>query len=243
MSDLHDTPHATGRVVVVEDDPLQAESLAFILRQEGYVVELAATGAEALAVARSQPAPDTVLLDVALPDLSGVEVARRLRAGSNVPIIMLTARRNEIDKITGLDAGADDYVTKPFSHGELLARIRAQIRRGPVARGSTTIQTAHGVYTVGALRIDVGMRRLTRDDRVIEVSAREFDILRLLAESAGRVVERQQLFASVWGPSFYGDERALDVYIRMIRKKIEPDPSRPTYLHTVRGVGYRLGFE
>jgi DNA-binding response OmpR family regulator len=234
-------PRGSGRVVVVEDDPLQAESLAFILRQEGYVVELASTGAEALTIARSQPAPDTVLLDVALPDLSGVEVARRLRAGSNVPIIMLTARRNEIDKITGLDAGADDYVTKPFSHGELLARIRAQIRRGP--QGAAPHEPAHGVFTVGALRIDTGMRRLTRDGRVIEVSAREFDILRLLAEAAGRVVERQQLFASVWGPAFYGDERALDVYIRMIRKKIEPDPSRPVYLHTVRGVGYRLAQE
>jgi DNA-binding response OmpR family regulator len=228
-------------VIVVEDDPLQAESLAFILRQEGYVVELASTGAEALAAARSQPAPDTVLLDVALPDLSGLEVARRLRAGSNVPIIMLTARRNEIDKITGLDAGADDYVTKPFSHAELLARIRAQIRRGPQAAAPS--DASHGVYTVGRLRIDTGMRRLTRDDRVIDLSAREFDILRLLAEAAGRVVERQQLFASVWGPSFYGDERALDVYIRMIRKKIEPDPSRPVYLHTLRGVGYRLAEE
>src|SRR6267143_3729045 len=141
MSDEHDTPRASGRVVVVEDDPLQAESLAFILRQEGYVVDLASTGAEALAVARSQPAPDTVLLDVALPDLSGVEVARRLRAGSNVPIIMLTARRNEIDKITGLDAGADDYVTKPFSPGELLARIRAQIRR--VTGGAAPGEAAH----------------------------------------------------------------------------------------------------
>jgi DNA-binding response OmpR family regulator len=241
MSDANDTAPASGRVVVVEDDPLQAESLAFILRQEGYIVELASTGAEALAVARSQPAPDTVLLDVALPDLSGVEVARRLRAGSNVPIIMLTARRNEIDKITGLDAGADDYVTKPFSHAELLARIRAQIRRGPT--GVSASELAHGVYTVGGLRIDTGMRRLTRADRVIEMSAREFDILRLLAEAAGRVVERQTLFGSVWGPSFYGDERALDVYIRMIRKKIEPDPSRPMYLHTVRGVGYRLAEE
>jgi DNA-binding response OmpR family regulator len=241
MSDQHDTPRASGRVVVVEDDPLQAESLAFILRQEGYVVELAATGAEGLAVARSQPAPDTVLLDVALPDLSGVEVARRLRAGSNVPIIMLTARRNEIDKITGLDAGADDYVTKPFSHAELLARIRAQIRRGP--QGGVSNEAAHGVYTIGALRIDTGMRRLTRGDRVIDLSAREFDIVRLLAEAAGRVVERHQLFVSVWGPSFFGDERALDVYVRMIRKKIEPDPSRPAYLHTVRGVGYRLAEE
>jgi DNA-binding response OmpR family regulator len=240
-ADSEAEPRASGRVVVVEDDPLQAESLAFILRQEGYVVELASTGAEALAVTRGRPAPDTVLLDVALPDLSGVEVARRIRAGSNVPIIMLTARRNEIDKITGLDAGADDYVTKPFSHGELLARIRAQIRRGP----QTTVQheAAHGVYTVGGLRIDTGMRRLTRDGRVIDLSAREFDILRLLAEAAGRVVERQTLFASVWGPSFYGDERALDVYIRMIRKKIEPDPSRPIYLHTMRGVGYRLAEE
>jgi DNA-binding response OmpR family regulator len=241
MSDVHNTPSTSGRVIVVEDDPLQAESLAFILRQEGYVVELASTGAEALVAARARPAPDTVLLDVALPDLSGVEVARRLRAGSNVPIIMLTARRNEIDKITGLDAGADDYVTKPFSHGELLARIRAQIRRGSSSVGGNPL--VHGVYTVGRLRIDTGMRRLTRDERVIEVSAREFDILRLLAQAAGRVVERQQLFASVWGPSFFGDERALDVYIRMIRKKIEPDPSKPMYLHTVRGVGYRLAEE
>ena len=235
-------PRGSGRVVVVEDDPLQAESLAFILRQEGYDVDLAFTGAEGLSLARGQPAPDTVLLDVALPDLSGVEVARRLRAGSNVPIIMLTARRNESDKITGLDAGADDYVTKPFSHGELLARIRAQIRRGPLAPVAPRCP-AHGVFIVGALRIDTGMRRLTRDGRVIDVSAREFDILRLLAEAAGRVVERQQLFASVWGPGFYGDERALDVYVRMIRKKIEPDPSRPMYLHTVRGVGYRLAQE
>src|SRR6202022_2430522 len=154
MSDAHDTPPSSGRVVVVEDDPLQAESLAFILRQEGYVVELASTGAEALAVARTLPAPDTVLLDVALPDLSGVEVARRLRAGSSVPIIMLTARRNEIDKITGLDAGADDSLTKPFSHGELLARIRAQLRRG--LSGGVPADVAHGVYTIGRLRLDTG---------------------------------------------------------------------------------------
>src|SRR5690349_13855437 len=193
MSDVHDTPSGSGRVVVVEDDPLQAESLAAILRQEGYTVDLASTGAEALVVARSQPAPDTVLLDVALPDLSGVEVARRLRAGSNVPIIMLTARRNEIDKITGLDAGDDDYVTKPFSHGELLARIRAHIRRGPLS--GVPADVSHGVYNVGGLRIDTGMRRLTRDQRLIDVSAREFDILRILAEAAGRVVERQILFA------------------------------------------------
>jgi len=237
MSDVYDTAHGSGRVVVVEDDPLQAESLAFILRQEGYLVELASTGVEALALIRTQGPPDVVLLDVALPDLSGVEVARRLRSGSSVPIIMLTARRNESDKITGLDAGADDYVTKPFTPGELLARIRAQIRRKPVA------DAAHGVYGIGRLHIDIGRRRLTRDGRAIVLSAREFDIVRLLAEAAGRVVERQTLFATVWGPSFYGDERALDVYIRMIRKKIEPDPGQPIYLRTVRGVGYRLAEE
>src|SRR3979411_2089694 len=209
MSDPHDTPPASARVVVVEDDPLQAESLAFILRQEGYIVDLASTGAEALAVARTQPPPDTVLLDVALPDLSGIEVSRRLRDGPTVPINVLPARRNEIDKITGLDAGADDYLTKPFSHGELLARIRAQLRRAPVS-GATT-DGSHGVYTIRALRINTGMRRLTRGDRLIDVSAREFDILRLLAEAAERVVERQQLFATVWGPPFYGEERALQV--------------------------------
>jgi DNA-binding response OmpR family regulator len=241
MSDNNDTAGGSGRVVVVEDDPLQAESLAFILRQEGYVVDLASTGAEALILARAQPAPDTVLLDVALPDLSGVEVARRLRAGSNVPIIMLTARRNEIDKITGLDAGADDYVTKPFSHGELLARIRAQVRRSP--SGPVATEAGHGIYSVGQLRVDAGMRRVTRGSRVIDLSAREFEILRHLAEAAGHVVERQQLFTGVWGPNFFGDERALDVYVRMIRRKIEPDPSRPMYLHTVRGVGYRLAEE
>jgi DNA-binding response OmpR family regulator len=241
MSDVYDTAHGSGRVVVVEDDRLQADSLEFILRQEGYVVAVASTGAEGIALVLSQPAPDAVLLDVALPDLSGIEVARRMRSGSNVPIIMLTARRNEIDKIVGLDAGADDYVTKPFSPGELLARLRAQIRRGQ--GGVSADAPAHGVYTIGRLRIDTGMRRLTRDGRVIELSAREFDILRLLAEAAGRVVERQVLFASVWGPAFYGDERALDVYIRMIRKKMEPDPSQPMYLRTVRGVGYRLAEE
>src|ERR687885_1070358 len=169
LSELHDTTRASGRVVVIEDDPLQAEALAYILRQEGYAVDLAPTGAEGLVSVRAQPPPDTVLLDVALPDLSGLEVARRLRAGSSVPIIMLTARRNEIDKITGLDAGADDYVTKPFSPGELLARLRAQIRRG--GQAGLPGDAAHGVYTVGALRIDTGVRRLTRQQRVIDLSA------------------------------------------------------------------------
>jgi two-component system response regulator RegX3 len=231
----------SGRLVLVEDDALQAESLAFILRQEGYAVELATTGAQALAAVRARPTPDAVVLDVTLPDLNGIEVARRLRAGSAVPIIMLTARRQESDKIIGLDAGADDYVTKPFSPGELLARIRAQLRRRlrpeSIERGVRTL------FTIGNLELDAGRRRLTRAGFVVGLSAREFDIVQLLAEAAGRVVERRQLLRTVWGPDFVGDERMLDVYVRMIRRKLEPEPSEPRYLHTVRGVGYRLADE
>ncbi len=233
--------HLPARILLIEDDPLQAESSALILRHEGYVVDIAATGAEGLALARGTPAPDVILLDVALPDLNGAEVARRLRAGSSVPIIMLTARGEEVDKILGLDAGSDDYVTKPFSPNELLARIRAQLRRGSLA--DRPARPDGGVYRIGDLCLDVGTRKLTRADQVIHLSAREFDMLRVLAEAAGQVVERQQLFAAVWGPEFFGEERALDVYMRMLRKKIEPDPARPIYLHTVRGVGFRLADE
>jgi DNA-binding response OmpR family regulator len=224
-----------ARILVVEDDQLQAQALSFILRQEGYEVDVAADGATALARSRSAPHPDLVLVDVALPDLSGVEVARRIRSASPVPIMMVTGRREESDKIVGLDAGADDYVTKPFTAGELLARVRAQLRRGHLP-GACAL-------AIGALRIDTGTRRLTVAGRAIDLSAREFDIVRLLAEAGGRVVERQRLFATVWGSSFFGDERALDVYVYAIRRKIEDDPARPRYLHTVRGVGYRLADE
>jgi len=229
---------ASKRLVVGDDDAHQAEFLAGLLRQEGYVVDVAGTGSDTLVAAGGEPSPDVVLLDLALPDLSGIEVTRRLRAHSDVPIIIVSARRHESDKIAGLDAGANDYVTKPFSPGELLARVRVQVRQGAAAEGANGV--SHGVFTIGVLRLDAGVRRLTRDGKVIDVSAREFDILQLLAEAARHVVPRQKLFASFWGPDFYGDERALDVYIRAIRKKIEPDPGHPRYLHTVRRVGYLL---
>jgi DNA-binding response OmpR family regulator len=222
-------------VLVVEDDHLQAQSLAFILRQEGYAVDLAADGGAALARARVLPGPDLVLLDVALPDLSGVEVARRIRLVSPVPIVLVTARREESDKIVGLDAGADDYVTKPFSAGELLARVRAQLRRGP--------GTPAAPFVVGTLRIDPAARRVTVAGRPVALSAREFDILRLLAEAGGRVVARERLFAGVWGEGFFGEERALDVYVHTLRQKIEPDPAHPRFVRTVRGIGYRLADE
>ena len=222
-----------GTILLVDDDPLLTESLGYMLRQEGYTVLSASTGEEALEQAGRAP-PDLVLLDVSLPDLSGVEVCRRLHASFDAPIIMLTARRQESDKIVGLDAGADDYVTKPFATGELLARVRAGLRRRwRTAGGPLTIE-------IGGLLIDVGAHRVAVDRRPVELSAREFELLRLLAEDAGRVVTRRKLFETVWGPNFYGDERALDVYIRLLRKKIEPDPDRPTYIQTVRGVGYRL---
>jgi two-component system, OmpR family, KDP operon response regulator KdpE len=232
VAEAESVPRASGRVVVVEDDPLQAESLAFILRQEGYVVELAATGAEGLAVARSQPAPDTVLLDVALPDLSGVEVARRLRAGSNVPIIMLTARRNEIDKITGLDAGADDYVTKPFGIDELLARLRAMLRRATPA--------TEPVIAIGELRIDLEKRAVYRNGELLQLTPHEFGLMRLLALNEGKLLTHRMILREVWGPAYQAESHYLHVYVSQLRRKIEGDPTRPRYLLTEPSAGYRL---
>lgn len=224
----------SARILLVDDDPLLTDSLAYILRQEGYDVQVAATGAAALdRGARDQV--DLILLDVGLPDLSGVEVCRRLQQTSTAPIILLTARRQEADKIVGLDAGADDYVTKPFATGELLARIRAGLRR---ARRTLSVMPPR--IQIGGVVVDVAAHTVTVDGRAVNLSAREFELLRLLVQQAGSVVSRRTLFDTVWGPDFFGDERALDVYIRLLRKKIEPDPDHPTYIQTVRGVGYRF---
>ncbi len=224
------------RLLIVDDDPLMTDSLGYLLNQEGYDVTIAATGAAALEAARVN-APDLVLMDVGLPDLIVIEVCRRLRSFWNGPVIVLTARRQEADKIIGLDAGADDYVTKPFSQSELLARIRANLRRiQQLTGGPATL----GELAVGELRINRDGRTVTMAGRPVHLSARELDLLLLLAERAGMALPRRYLFDTIWGPRFYGDERALDVYIRALRKKIEPDPDRPVYIHTVRGVGYRL---
>jgi DNA-binding response OmpR family regulator len=224
----------SATVLLVDDDPLLSDSLGFILKQEGYTVLLAKTAGEALSLA-GRADPDVILLDVSLPDLSGVEVCRRLQVSCTASIIMLTARRQESDKIVGLDAGADDYVAKPFATGELLARIRAGLRRR--RSGGPAIPTP---VATGRLVVDTAAHRATVEGRPVELSAREFELLRLLAEHCGRVVTRRRLFDTIWGPDFFGDERALDVYVRLLRKKIEPNPDRPTYIRTVRGVGYRL---
>jgi DNA-binding response OmpR family regulator len=226
----------SSTVLLVDDDRLILRSVTFLLQQEGYRVVPVASGTEALAAARRAP-PDVVLLDVALPDLSGVEVCRRLRQETAVPIIMLTARRTEAEKIVGLDAGADDYVTKPIGAGELTARIRAALRRGRVAASAPPLAER---LAVGEIVVDTAAHRVEVRGQETAVSPREFALLRLLVAHAGRVLDRQFIFQQVWGPDFFGDHSALDVYIRQLRRKIERDPGRPTLIETVRGVGYRF---
>jgi len=228
--------YSAGRILVVEDDRVQAEFLAQVLRLEGYSVVVARTGSEALANANASPLPDLVLVDVVLPDLSGTELVRRVRAASNVPIILVTSKRQVTDRVVGLDAGADDFVPKPFEPAELLARVRAQLRR----THSSPNQTRSAVFHIGPLSLDAGTHRVTMHDRVVQLSAREYAILRQLAEAVGNVVARRDLFTRVWGPDFFGDEGALDVYIRRLRSKLESDPSHPRYIQTVRGFGFRL---
>ena len=226
----------TGTILVVEDDRVQAEFLAGVLRLEGYDVVVARSGAEALASVHRPPPPDLVLVDVVLPDLSGTELVRRVRAVSNIPIIMVTAKRQLTDRVVGLDAGADDFVPKPFEPAELLARIRAHVRRSQ----ATGQPVRSGIFEIGPIRLDAGTHRVTIHDRFVDLSPREFAILHYLAEAVGNLVPRRELFDSVWGADFFGDEGALDVYIRRLRSKLEVDPSHPRYLLTVRGTGFRL---
>jgi DNA-binding response OmpR family regulator len=207
-----------------------------VLRLEGYSVVIARTGSEALTNANASPQPDLVLVDMVLPDLSGTELVRRVRAASNVPIILVTSKRQVTDRVVGLDAGADDFVPKPFEPAELLARVRAQLRR----THSLSNQSHSAVFHIGPISLDAGTHRVMMDDRVVQLSAREFAILRQLAEAVGNVVGRRDLFSRVWGPDFFGDEGALDVYIRRLRSKLESDPSHPRYIQTVRGTGFRL---
>jgi DNA-binding response OmpR family regulator len=225
-----------ANILVVEDDPLMVDSLSFILDQAGYAVSSAENGEVAVRQARGA-SPALVLLDVALPDLSGFEVCRQLRTLTNAPILFLTARHHEVDKVRGLDAGGDDYITKPVGSAELLARVRAHLRRAAAASGALPPAET---YVAGDLVVDVGAHEVRVAGLPVELTPREFDILRVLALNAGRVVPRQSLFDNVWGPDFFGDVKALDVYIRSLRKKIEEDPESPRRLLTVRGVGYKL---
>ena len=222
------------RILIVEDEPSLSEPLSFLLRREGYETEVAADGREALA-AFDRDGADLVLLDLMLPGLPGTEVCRELRTRSSVPIIMLTAKDSEVDIVVGLELGADDYVTKPYSTRELLARIRAVLRRR-----IEVDDLDESVLEVGGVRMDVDRHAVSVGGKEVAMPLKEFELLELLLRNAGRVLTRGQLIDRIWGADYFGDTKTLDVHIKRIRSKIEKDPSQPVLLLTVRGLGYRF---
>jgi two-component system response regulator RegX3 len=237
-------PSAAGRVypgrvagrtiLLVEDEEAISEPLARALEREGFEPTVRSTAAEALESVRTS-APDLVLLDLMLPDGDGRDVLREIRSASSVPVIVLTARGDEIDRVLGLELGADDYVTKPFSAAELVARIRAVLRRAGdgAAEAPRTLEA-------GDVRLDVETHVVTRAGRPIELTAKEFELLRVLLENAGRVVRRARLMEEVWQTSWLGSTKTLDVHVSSLRRKLGDDPGEPRYLHTVRGIGFRF---
>ena len=221
------------KVLVVEDELKIARLVRDYLQQAGFAVVEAADGRTALSMAAAER-PDMIVLDLGLPELDGLDVTRRLRAGSSVPIIMLTARSDEADKIVGLELGADDYIIKPFSPKELVARIRAVLRRADATLGGGELIRA------GAVTIDIPKRRVTVDGAEVDLTATEFDLLLTLARHPGRIYTRAQLLDSIHGVSFDSYERSVDAHVKNLRRKIEPDPKRPRLVLTVYGVGYKF---
>jgi len=227
-------------VLLVEDDDTLREALVYLLKREGHDIHTAADGLTALDEFGSQHF-DVVILDLMIPLVDGMEVCRRIREVSDVPIIMVTARNTEADIVLGLELGADDYITKPFSTPELLARIRSAIRRGRVSSPTTTDEADDSaVLTVNGISLDVERHRVKIDGEKVTMPLKEFDLLEVLLRNRGRVMTRHQLLDRVWGSDYVGDTKTLDVHIRRLRAKIEPDPANPTRLSTVRGLGYRL---
>ena len=221
------------RVLLVEDEPAISEPLAEALSREGFLSHVADTAASAREAMEGQRY-DCVLLDVMLPDGDGRDLAREIRAGSDVPIIMVTARGEEVDRVLGLELGADDYVVKPFSAKELAARIRAVLRRGrPIGERREPI-------TVGDVSLDPASRTVVRGGSPLELAAREFDLLHMLMRGAGTVQRREDIMNEVWDPHWFGSTKTLDVHVSWLRKKLEDDPSNPRYITTVRGVGFRF---
>jgi two-component system, OmpR family, response regulator RegX3 len=229
------------RVLIVEDEEDFADPLAFLLRKEGFSPAVAATGSEALEEFERNGA-DIVLLDLMLPGMSGTDVCKQLRSKSTVPVIMVTARDSEIDKVVGLELGADDYVTKPYSARELIARIRAVLRRGaetPDGSVSSTATLGPVVLEAGPVRMDVERHIVTVAGQEVGLPLKEFDLLEYLLRNVGRVLTRGQLIDRVWGADYVGDTKTLDVHVKRLRSKIEQDPSTPRHLLTVRGLGYK----
>jgi two-component system response regulator RegX3 len=224
------------RILVVDDEESYREALSVALQREGFIVETASDGTEALERFDASH-PELVLLDVMLPRMSGIDVCRELRTRSRVPIIMVTARNGEIDTVVGLEVGADDYVTKPFRLRELVARVRAALRRAPAAPNDD--DDSVDVLEEGEVRIDVGRHEVFVRGNLASLPLKEFELLELLMLNAGRVLTRDVLIDRVWGPNYYGDTKTLDVHVKRLRAKIEDDPAHPSRIVTVRGVGYR----
>jgi two-component system, OmpR family, response regulator RegX3 len=224
-----------ARVLVVEDEESFSDALSYMLRKEGFEVSVAPTGTSAL-TQFDRTGADIVLLDLMLPEMSGTEVCRQLRQRSAVPIIMVTARDSEIDKVVGLEIGADDYVTKPYSPRELVARIRAVLRR----QGAEAAEVTTPTLAAGPVRMDVERHVVTVDGGSVQLPLKEFELLELLLRNAGRVLTRGQLIDRVWGADYVGDTKTLDVHVKRLRSKVEPEPSAPRYIVTVRGLGYKF---
>lgn len=225
-----------ARILLVDDEQLIIDSLSYSLKREGFEVEAVGDGLSAIK-AVEEFKPDLVVLDLMLPDISGFEVCRRLRTFTTIPVIMLTARGEEIDRVLGLEVGADDYLAKPFSFRELQARIHAMLRRVQLDRQSPTPQ----MVNLGQVSLDPVARRVFKGDDEVQLSAREFDLLAILIKNAGRAMSRDELIKLVWGDDWVGDPRTLDVHVRWLRLKIEDDPAVPVYIQTVREIFIRLG--
>lgn len=224
-------------VLVVEDDKNLLDTLRYNLKKEGYNVLGTDDGVSALEIARTDK-PDIIILDVMLPGMSGLDVCRVLRLEMNVPILMLTAKAEETDKLAGLEIGSDDYMTKPFSLRELLARVKAMLRRAAMTQ--TIPSGEQAAMQVGKLRIDSARHIAVKDSRKLELTPKEFELLAFLAKNKGFVFSRDQILQQVWGYDFAGDTRTVDVHIRWLREKIEDNPNEPKLLSTIRGVGYKL---
>jgi len=233
---------AEAKVLVVEDDLTLLEVLKYNLAKERYDVVTATDGVQALEAARTAR-PDLIVLDIMLPGMDGLEVCRTLRKEATVPVLMLTAKAEEIDKVIGLEVGADDYMAKPFGMRELLARVRAMLRRREMMRQEAALAEGDGsaIVRAGEVEADLGRHQVRCRGRLVNLSPKEFDLLVYLMRNQGRVFSRDHLLDRVWGYDYFGDTRTVDVHVRWLRQKLETDPAHPSYLLTVRGVGYKFG--
>lgn len=233
---MFNLPDATERVLVVEDEEALSEAIRFTLESEGYEVLTASTGVEGLRQAR-EARPSLVLLDLMLPGMSGLDICRQIRRESDVPIVMVTAKDGEADKILGLELGADDYITKPFSTRELLARVRAHLRR---AGRTGTFADTNEVLRGGRIELDIDAHEARVEGGAVSLRPKEFELLEALMRRKNRLASREALIDDVWGPSYFGDTKTLDVHIKRLRDKLEADPSNPVEIVTIRGLGYKF---